>query len=305
MSSSIEQVETIDESTVSRRIGLVAGAGRYPLVVAEALLKQGHEVYCVGVKDHADPKLNTLCTDYIEYGMSRLGAGIRYFQRNHICRATMAGKIQKVSLFKPLCWLNLFPDWRGFCTFYPHFISRTKDRCDDTLLRSVVEAYAKDGISFVPATFFVPEILVKLGQICGRRLTGSQRQDIEFGWHMAKELGRIDVGQCVVVKGRAVLALEAIEGTDLCIRRAGDLCPSGGFTVIKVAKPQQDMRFDVPTIGTQTIQVMAEAGGAVLAVEADKTILIDKDEVMRLANQHRIAVVAVEDAQQGRFRKAA
>ncbi len=303
--SSIEQVETMDDSTVSQRIGLVAGAGRYPLVVAEALLEQGHEVYCIGVKDHADPKLSNLCTDYIQCGMGRLGAGIRYFRQNHICRATMAGKIQKVSLFKPHYWLNLFPDWRGFCTFYPHFISRKKNRCDDTLLGAVVEAYAKGGISFVPATFFVPEILVKLGQICGRRLSGSQRQDIEFGWRMAKELGRIDVGQCVVVKGRAVLALEAIEGTDLCVSRAGDLCPSGGFTVIKVAKPQQDMRFDVPTIGTQTIKIMAEAGGAVLAIEADKTILIDKDEVIRLANQHKIAIVAIEDAMQGGFRKAA
>ena len=292
--SSIEQVETMDDSTVSQRIGLVAGAGRYPLVVAEALLEQGHEVYCIGVKDHADPKLSNLCTDYIQCGMGRLGTGIRYFRQNHVCRATMAGKIQKVSLFKPLYWLNLFPDWRGFCTFYPHFISRKKNRCDDTLLGAVVEAYAKGGISFVPATFFVPEILVKLGQICGRRLSGSQRQDIEFGWRMAKELGRIDVGQCVVVKGRAVLALEAIEGTDLCIRRAGDLCPSGGFTVIKVAKPQQDMRFDVPTVGPDTIVVMELVKADVLAVEAEKTLMIDRSSVVKNAEAAGIVVVAID-----------
>src|SRR5690606_12452047 len=154
----------------------------------------------------------------------------------------------------------------------------SKDRKDDSLLLAVVEAFAAEGIHFAPATDFAPELLVKYGLIAGR-LTRAQEQDIAFGWTLAKELGRLDCGQSVAVKGRAVLALEAIEGTDECIRRAGQLCTEGGFTVVKVAKPQQDMRFDVPTIGVQTIETLVEAGGRVLAIEAGKTIIIDEPQV--------------------------
>jgi DUF1009 family protein len=135
---------------------------------------------------------------------------------------------------------------------------------------------------------------VKNGLIAGRRLTRAQEQDIAFGWEIAKELGRLDCGQSVAVKGRAVLALEAIEGTDECIRRAGRLCTEGGFTVVKVAKPQQDMRFDVPTIGIGTIETLAQSGGRVLAVEAGKTILIDEPQVAEMATRLNITIVALE-----------
>ena len=124
----------------------------------------------------------------------------------------------------------------------------------------------------------------------------SQKKDIEFGWQLASEMGRLDVGQSVAVKGRAVLAVEAVEGTDQCIRRAGTLCEAGGFTVVKVAKPQQDMRFDVPTIGIGTLKSLVQAGGRVLAVEADKTILVDAPEAIAFADQHRLAIVAMQEA---------
>jgi DUF1009 family protein len=135
---------------------------------------------------------------------------------------------------------------------------------------------------------------VKSGILGRVRPTSSQWTDIEYGWQIAKEMGRMDIGQSVVVKGRAVLAVEAVEGTDQCICRAGALCPVGGFVVVKVAKPNQDMRFDVPTIGMGTLESVATAGGSVLAIEADKTIVIDQNDVMEFANRHRIAVVALE-----------
>ncbi|MGL6193773.1 MAG: LpxI family protein, partial [Thermoguttaceae bacterium] len=125
--------------------------------------------------------------------------------------------------------------------------------------------------------------------------TSSQWKDICFGWGIAREMGRLDIGQSVCVKNQAVLAVEAIEGTDECIRRAGSLCTSGGFTVVKVAKPQQDMRFDVPTFGLQTLQTMVQSGGRVLAIEAGKTIFIDKQEVVDFADQHNIVIVAVTE----------
>ncbi len=280
-------------SSGPRRIGLIAGWGRYPVIVAETLKQQGYFIVCLGVKDHAAPELMDLCDAYRPIGLAKLGAAIRYFRRHQVQQATMAGKIHKVLLFQRFAWFKHLPDWRCLRTFYPHWIARTRDRKDDTLLGAIVDAYAQDGIQFAPATDFAPELLVKAGQLSGRPLSAAQHKDVAFGWQMAKELGRLDIGQSVVVKGQAALAVEAIEGTDACIRRAGQLCPPGGFTVVKVAKPQQDMRFDVPTIGLGTLQVMHETGGKVLAIEAGRTILLDEGEVVAFANKHGIAIVAV------------
>ncbi|MFM2096809.1 MAG: hypothetical protein RIS70_3933 [Planctomycetota bacterium] len=287
---------SVSDMTAASRVGLVAGWGRFPVVVAEAIRRQGHELFCLGIRDHADARsLAAICSDYHEVGLAQLGAAIRYFRRHDISQATMAGKIHKVRLFHRFAWLRHIPDWTCLKTFYPHFIRGNKDRRDDTLLLAIVQAYADAGIRFAPATDFAPELLVKLGQLAGPPLTELQRKDVEFGWRLAKEMGRLDVGQTVVVKGQAILAVEAIEGTDECIRRAGVLCTAGGFTVVKVAKPQQDMRFDVPTIGLGTLETIATAGGRVLAIEADKTVLVDQDPFVARAKQLKIAVVAVED----------
>jgi DUF1009 family protein len=173
------------------------------------------------------------------------------------------------------------------------YVLGRRDRRDDTLLSLAVTEYAKDGIIMAPATDLAPQLLAAEGQLTRRGPTVAQWQDIEFGWTLAKELGRLDVGQSVTVKGRAVIAVEAVEGTDVCIRRSGEFCPQGGFTVVKVAKPQQDMRFDVPTIGTGTIESMLAARASVLAIEAGKTIIVDQPEVVALADQHGLAIVSL------------
>lgn len=276
------------------RVGLIAGWGKFPLVVARQLAEQGYAVYGLGIKDHADPELARYCTVYQEMGIARMGAAIRFFRRHRVQRATMAGKVHKVRMFQPMALWNHLPDWRTCRVFYRCFITMSRDRKDDTLLGLVVRAFAEDGIEFAPATDFAPELLVEHSLLTGRPLTRKQRKDIEFGWHLAKEMGRLDVGQSVAVKDQAVLAVEAIEGTDACIRRAGQLCPTGGFTLVKVAKPQQDMRFDVPTIGLGTLQALTQAGGRVLAIEAGKTIVIDKQEVARYAARHGITIVATQ-----------
>jgi DUF1009 family protein len=207
--------------------------------------------------------------------------------------ATMAGRLHKVVLYQPWVWFQHLPDWRAIRTFYPHFIATKKDRKDDTLLGAVVDAFAQDGIRFAPATDYAPELLVRPGCLTDRGPTAAQWKDIEFGWHLAKEMGRLDVGQSIAVKDRAVMAVEAIEGTDACIRRAGELCRSGGFTVVKVAKPQQDMRFDVPTIGLGTLESIAAAGGKVLAVEAARTIIVDEPAVLAFANRHKLTIISL------------
>jgi UDP-2,3-diacylglucosamine hydrolase len=281
-------------SANSKRIGLVAGWGRFPVIVAQALRREGFEVYCLGIKDHADAAaLRAVSHHFKEVGIGKLGVSIRYFRKNRVQLATMAGKIFKVKVFEKFALIRHFPDWRFLRTFWPVFITKKMNRRDDTLLLAVIDAFAEDQIRFAPATDFAPELLVKSGQLSGPPLTAAQQKDIEFGWKAAKEMGRLDIGQSVCVKNETVIAVEAIEGTDECIRRAGELCKQGGFVVVKVAKPQQDMRFDVPTVGMGTLERLVASGGKVLAVEAEKTIFVDEAEVRREADRRGITIVAV------------
>jgi DUF1009 family protein len=249
-----------------RRIGLLAAWGRLPVLVAEELRRQGYHISCLGVVGHADPQLKEICDDFQWIGWGSLGGAIRYFRRMGVSQATMAGKFQKVMLYQPSLWWRHLPDWTGVKTFWHVFVTRKSDRKDDTLLGTLTNAFADHGITFHPATDYAPELLVKPGQLAGRPPSAAQQKDIEFGWQMAREMGRLDIGQSVCVKDLAVLAVEAIEGTDACIHRAGQLCQTGGFTIVKVAKPQQDMRFDVPTVGVRTLRTMVAAGAMVLAI---------------------------------------
>ncbi len=274
-------------------IGMLAGWGDYPLLIAQALKRQGYEVYCLGIKGHTSQQLAEICDGFQWSGICKVGACIRYFRRHGVRMATMAGKYPKLKLLQPRAFLKNLPDWRAIRRFAPLILARRGNLKDDTLLTELLAEFALDGIEFRPPTDFVPEVLVKFGQLTRRGPSDSQRQDVELGWEAAKELGRLDIGQTVVVKNRAVLAVEAIEGTDECIRRAGQLCSGGGFTVVKVAKPQQDMRFDVPTIGRHTLENIIQSGGRVLAVEAGKTIIVNEPEVLELANRHRLIVVAL------------
>jgi len=296
----------VADAATKEKIGLVAGWGRFPILVAEALRRNGHEVYCLGIRNHADPILGEICNDFRQVGLVKIGAQIRYFRRHGVHHATMAGKIFKhLLLLHKFGWLGILPDWRGLKAGWSSFIANTKDRNDDTILKAFVRAYAEDDIQFIPATDFAPELLVNFDQITHRRVSRSEQQDVEFGWRLAKEMGRLDVGQTVVVKNRMTVAVEAVEGTDECIRRAGKVCPKGGFTVVKVAKPQQDMRFDVPTIGIGTLQTIVEAGGRVLAIEAGKTIILDEPEVVEFAKRHRLTIVALHNGQLARSTEAA
>jgi DUF1009 family protein len=277
-----------------RRVGLLAGWGRYPVLVAEAMRQQGCRVYCLGLAGLADPQLGQLCDDFQWIGLARFSAALRYFQRHAVTEAAMAGKVHKVLLFQPWRWLRHLPDLRSIRILLPHLLTRRKDCRDDTLLGAIVREFAASGVHFIPATDYAPQLLVGPGQLTRRSPSAAQWKDIRFGWQMAKEMGRLDVGQSVAIKDQAVLAVEAVEGTDECIRRAGALCRQGGFAVVKVAKPQQDMRFDVPTVGLGTVETLATAGGRVLAVEAGRTILLDAPQVIDLADRRGLAIVALE-----------
>jgi DUF1009 family protein len=276
----------------SAPIGLLAGSGRFPILFAEAAKRQGLKVACVGLQYEASPVLKELCDSYEEVGISKLGGMIRSFKRRGAAEVVMAGKVTKSVMHTPMRAIRLCPDFRMVRFWY----GRLRDKKDDSILLGVIAEFAKDGMTFTSALDYCPELLVKDGVLTRRSPSASELKDIEFGWMLAKEMGRLDVGQSVAVKEQAALAVEAIEGTDRCIERAGQLCKAGGWTLVKVAKPQQDMRFDVPTIGVTTIENLHRAGARVLAIEAGKTIVIDQPDVVSLADRHGLAIVSIDPA---------
>jgi len=248
-------------------------------------------VVCVGLRGAAAPELAQDVRRFYWSGAGRLGRMIRLFKREGVERLVMAGKVPKANiLYKPWKALTLVPDWRTVCFWY--FRGR-RDNKDDTLLLSIIAEFARDGLHFESALNLCPELLVSPGTLTRREPSAREKADIDFGWELAKRMGDLDVGQSVAVKESAVLAVEAIEGTDRCIERAGQLCRAGGFVVVKVAKPRQDMRFDVPTVGTATIETLYQAGGRVLAIEAGKTIVLDQAETVALADRYKLTIVAL------------
>ncbi|MCL2004656.1 MAG: UDP-2,3-diacylglucosamine diphosphatase LpxI [Planctomycetaceae bacterium] len=287
-------------SSIPTKIGLIAGRGRFPIYLAEALKQQGVGVYCLGVINHADPVLQTMCDEWLPLGLGRLQTAFRFFRRHGLTHGTLAGGINRRALLDPFLIWNQLPDWYTFRTFAPMFLTRRKDSTADTLLGAVVNAFDQNGFKLLPATDLIPDLLMKRQKLTRRGPTAAEWKDVCYAWKIAKEMGRLDIGQSVCASGLAILSVEAMEGTDACIRRAGSLWPGKGFTVVKVAKPQQDMRFDVPTFGLTTLQAMYESGARVLAIEADKTIFIDRQDVVDFANRHDISIVSItgEDSEQ-------
>ena len=194
----------------------------------------------------------------------------------------MAGTITKRRMFE-----DIRPDLKGLAV-----ISKLALFHDDGILRAVADELAREGIEIVSSTQYLPELVAPQGCLTKRKPNKSEKEDIDFGFRVAKELGRLDIGQCVVVKKKTILAVEAIEGTDAAIRRGGDLAREGAV-VVKVSKPNQDLRFDVPAVGLGTVKAMGEVKAAALAVESGKTLLFDKDEMITYADKLRIAIVSV------------
>jgi DUF1009 family protein len=271
-------------------VGLLAGSGRFPIAFARKARALGLPVVCVGISTEADPLLASLVQRFYWAGPGRLGRMIRLFKRSGVRQLVMAGKVHKANiLHKPWKWLTLVPDLR---TIHWWYFRRRRDNKDDTLLLSVIKEFERDGLTVASALDLCPELLVEAGVLTRRHPTALEETDIAFGWELARRMGDLDVGQSVAVKERAVLAVEAIEGTDRAIQRAGEFCRAGGFVVVKVAKPHQDMRFDVPTVGTSTIETLRRAGGRVLAIEAGRTIVLDQEETVALADRYGLTIVA-------------
>lgn len=265
-----------------KRIGLIAGNGKFPLIFAEEAKRQGYSVVAVAHREETDASLERRVDQFTWIYVGQLGKIIRTFQKAGVTEAVMAGGIRKVRLLG-----NFRPDLRG-----ARFLARVKSREDDALLRGIADELAQDGIRIVDSTFCLSEIIPQAGVLTRNAPSAAQWEDIDTGIRLAKEIGRLGIGQTVVVKNHVIVAVEAVEGTDAAIQRGGQLAKSG-CVVVKVSKPHQDLRFDVPAVGVETIASLRRVGGAVLAIEAGRSILIEKDELLRAAEDGGIAVVAV------------
>jgi DUF1009 family protein len=263
-----------------QRVGLIAGNGRFPVIFAHTARAEGVEVVAVAHEGETLAELGQEVATITWVKVGQLDRIIRTFQQSGIERAVMAGGIRKASLLE-----HFSPDERA-----QRFLARLDSWGDDTLLRGVAAELESEGIRVVASTLFLSRLLAPAGALTRRTPDGLQWADVRLGIAVAKALGRWDVGQSVVVKSGMVLAVEAIEGTDAAIQRGG----RSGAVVVKVSKPQQDLRFDVPAIGPETVRVCAAAGISVLAVESGKTLLLDKDDLLRDAEAGGLSIVGVD-----------
>ena len=275
------------------KLGLIAGSGEFPLLVTRGAKHAGLKVVCLGFRGLADRQLAREADKFIWVSLARIGEWIRALKKEGIRRVIICGGVKKTDMYHPYRWLRYIPDWRTARVWY----RRSKDRRTDNLLLALVDELADEGITMEDSVQFCQEDLASPGPLGTREPTQKQAQDIAFGWKIAKAMGGLDIGQSVCVCELEVIAVEAIEGTDQAIRRAGKLCKMGGFTVVKVSKPNQDMRFDVPTVGPETLEVMHRAGAAVLAIEVGKTLIINRQKVKRLAGKYGLVVIGMVNGQ--------
>ena len=278
----------------SDTVGLIAGGGRLPFMVAAGARRHGLRVVCVGLAGYVEEPLAGEVDAFYRVAVARPGSWMRKLRKHGVTRAIMVGRVTKSHLFTPWRILQYLPDWRAFRIFYWRL--RGKSIQTDTLLSALADELACGGIILENSIMYCQEYLAEAGVMTHRKPGTQVERDIEFGWPLAKKLGELDIGQAIAVKEREVIAVEAIEGTAEMIKRAGQFCKAGGWTLIKTAKPNQDMRFDVPCVGPETIRDLAAGGGRCLVVEAGKTLIIDKPQTLDLANQLGIAVVGVQAA---------
>ena len=275
-------------SSVKPPVGLIAGAGRVPFLVAAGILQRNRRLVVVALKGFASPRLTGLADDFTWAGLTRVGRWIRYLRKEGVREAVLIGSVRKKEMYLRFRLLRNLPDIRTARIWYSRV---RKDKRDNSVLRAVADELAREGIELASSVKYCQEHLAGEGVMTRTRPSRSVEEDAEFGWRIARSSANLDIGQSVAVKEHDIIAIEAIEGTDEMIRRAGKLCKVGGWTLIKVARPRQDMRFDVPTVGPDTMRNLAEQKCACLVLEAGKTLIADKPATLVLADKLGIAVV--------------
>jgi len=269
-------------------IGLIAGGGQFPLLFARAARKQGRAVVAAAHVNESDPALESEVDRLCWVKLGQLGKIIKHFKKNGVREAVFAGAITKTRIFK-----DVLPDFKGLSLW-----NKIDVHQDDAVLRAVALTLEQENIRILASTIYLEHLLFPHGVLTRRKPTRDESVDIRFGWKIAREVGRLDIGQCVVVRDRTVLAVEAIEGTDAAIRRGGELGHKGAV-IVKLKKPGQDFRFDLPATGSSTIETLAEVRGRALAVEAGQSLLFDPEKMIAAADRAGISVVGVREEDDG------
>jgi len=263
------------------KLGLIAGNGKFPFLVLEGAKRAGTSVAVAAIREETDPAIESLADRLTWVGIGQLGKMLRFFKDEGVDKAIMAGQVKHVQIFS-----RAIPDVRML-----KMLLRLPRRNTDALIGAVANELASEGIELIDSTFFLKDQLPQPGTLTKRAPDERERSDVEYGLEIARGIAGMDLGQTIVVRDRACVAIEAMEGTDAVIRRAGELV-RGRLTVVKIAKPDQDMRFDVPVVGVPTIESMKEAGATCICVNAGKTLMFDRGDMITLANKHKIAIVA-------------
>ncbi len=264
------------------KFGLIAGNGKFPFLVVEGAKKQGAALAVVAIREETDKRIEEVAERLLWVGIGQLGRMISFFKKEGVTKAIMAGQVKHVQIFS-----GALPDLRMVKMLW-----NLPQRNTDALIGGVAGEMSKEGIELIDSTYFIQDSLANEGILTKRKPDSNEQANIEYGLRVANEIARLDLGQTIVVRAKACVAIEAMEGTNAVISRAGELA-KGKLTVIKVAKPNQDMRFDVPVIGVPTIQTMIEAGATCFCLTAKKTLIFDREETLELANRNKIAMVAV------------
>lgn len=268
--------------TDGERIGLIAGNGRFPIIFADNAKKLGYHVSAVAHEGETEPELAGHVDRIHWIKIGQLSKLIKAFKEDKVHQAVMLGGIKKTHVFT-----TVRPDFRTLA-----MATRLALWKDDDILREFAKELEREGIAICESTFGLEGILVEEGTLTARAPSEKEWEDIRYGWDVAHDIGRLDIGQCVVIKDRVVVAVEAVEGTDGAIKRGGDLAKEGAV-VVKRSKPQQDLRFDLPAVGPRTIEVMASVKASVLAIEAGRTILLDREIMLEKARSAGIAIVGI------------
>jgi len=271
-------------------VGLIAGHGRPPFLAANGIRAAGRRLVIVGLKGLASPWLMGRAEDSTWCGLARMGGWIRALRKWGVKEAVMIGSVRKREMYSPWRLLRYVPDLRSVRLWY---FKVRKDKRDNAVLRAVAEELMKEGVELVSSVRYCSEHLASEGLMTRTPVPRGAEEDVKFGWRIAKASADLDIGQTLAVRERDIIAVEAMEGTDAMIRRAGRLCRAGGWTMVKVARSHQDMRFDVPTVGPGTLRNLKNSRCACLAVEAGRTLIVDKPATLELADQLGIAVIGI------------
>ncbi|HVO32502.1 MAG TPA: UDP-2,3-diacylglucosamine diphosphatase LpxI [Elusimicrobiota bacterium] len=269
-------------SPAKTKIGLIAGNGAFPLLFAREARRRGETVIAVALKEEADARIESVVDGVAWLSLGQLGRTISYFKEQGVGRAVMAGQVKHTQLFR-----DIVPDLRVV-----KLLARVANKKAASLLSAVIQEFEEEGIQFLSSAMYLENWLCPEGLLTSMKLNSAEAGDIEFALPLARLLAAQDVGQTLAAKDKTVVAVEAMEGTDACIRRAGTVA-GPGCVVLKVARPKQDLRFDIPVVGPGTLAALRDAKARVLAMEAGKTLLLDKDELIREANASEITLTGL------------